>query len=173
MNFERCISDEKLEDKDSMEQIKELLVLASSLHHAFLNFSLMPVTGGLNNIKGGRKIDDRLDIFLYKLKNAYNVYNKGNKSDIDLPGIILKTGDALKDFLKKIGSFERYCEVFYHLDEKEDKELFQALFSNSAKEIKNTEDLIQYIGLAVQYWEHQVKIFEKRICEKNCKEIRK
>ena len=179
-DFWKCIDSDEQENINCKEIVKELLILAFSLHHAIFNFSLMPVNGGLNKTKGRTK-KDGLDDLGYKLKDVYKEL-KEDRSEKEYDSLVKilgmdrrykKTNEALIDFLKKVESFENYCNIFYNIDAERDKELFQALFSNSAKEIKNTEDLIQYIGLAVQYWEHQVKIFEKRICEKNCKEIRK
>ena len=179
-DFWKCIDSDEQENINCKEIVKELLILAFSLHHAIFNFSLMPVNGGLNKTKGRTK-KDGLDDLGYKLKDVYKEL-KEDRSEKEYDSLVKilgmdrrykETNEALIDFLKKVESFENYCNIFYNIDAERDKELFQALFSNSAKEIRNTEDLIQYIGLAVQYWEHQVKIFEKRICEKNCKEIRK
>lgn len=179
-DFLKCINSDEQENINCKEILKELLRLAFSLHHAVFNFSLMPVNGGLNKTKGRTK-KDGLDDLGCKLKEVYKELKKDRSekeydSLVEILGMQRKykeTNEALIDFLKKVGSFENYCNIFYNIDSERDKKLFQTLFSNSAKEIKNTEDLIQYIGLAVKYWEHQVKIFEKEICEENFKEIRK
>jgi hypothetical protein len=74
-------------EKPEIKKLKEVnkkLINASTMHHTLLNFDLMPVTGGLNNLKGNLKFKDskilvhgigrrpilaldRLDTFLYFL----------------------------------------------------------------------------------------------------------
>lgn len=72
----------KMIEKDNNkknQQIKEILLLCSSMHHSPFNFSLMPTTGGLNNIKGKNALD-RIDVFLNTLKNIYEKIKKMRKS---------------------------------------------------------------------------------------------
>ena len=162
------------------QQIKEILLLCSLMHYSPFNFSLMPVTGGnwaLNIIKGIGN-EDRIDVFLKKLKNIYEALEKLDKSDIkkyDIEkfdtyiqnmgkiGAITVEGDLQKGlihFLWCIGSFENYCKIFYQLDYEENEDnLVNKLIKNAEKNesIKNPDQLVKYMELAVEYWKKQKK----------------
>lgn len=150
------------DDNKENQQIKEILLLCSSMHHSPFNFSLMPTTGGLNNIKG-RNALDRIDVFLNTLKNIYEKIKKNE--EIEEINVTKTTGRALIHFLKCIGSFENYCKIFYQLDYEEgNKEnLVQKLLDNAEeyKSIENSDQLVKYMELAVEYWEKQKEKYEK------------
>lgn len=171
-NFEKIIKKDNLNDQNTKEQIKVVLSLCSRMHYSPFNFSLMPTTGGdwaLNNIKGRGK-EDRIDIFLNKLKNIYDDLKELDesgikKSDIEKCdvkkfdtyiqymgkiGAIKVEGDLQKGlihFLWCIGSFENYCKIFYQLDYKETKEkdLVERLLDNAEKykSIENSDQLAE------------------------------
>ena len=67
--------------------------------------------------------------------------------------------------MKCIGSFENYCKIFYQLDYEEgNKEnLVQKLLDNAEeyKSIENSDQLVKYMELAVEYWEKQKEKYEK------------
>ena len=156
------------------------------MHHSPFNFSLMPTTGGLNNIKGNGL--DRIDVFLNKLKNIYDDLKELDESGIKKSDIeefenyihiqkqgkigkidvSTKTKKALIHFLWCIGSFENYCKIFYQLDYEENEDnLVQKLLDNAEKyeSIENSDQLVKYMELAVEYWEKQKEKYEK-ICKK-------
>lgn len=160
-NFEKIIKKDNLNDQNTKEQIKVVLSLCSKMHYSPFNFSLMPTTGGLNNIKG-RKALDRIDVFLNTLKNIYEKIEK--KEEIEEINVTKTTGRALIHFLKCIGSFENYCKIFYQLDYKETKEkdLVERLLANGKNEdIENPYQLVEYMKLAVEYWEKQKEKYKK------------
>ena len=172
-NFEKIIKKDNLNDQNTKEQIKVVLSLCSRMHYSPFNFSLMPTTGGgsaLNNIKGRGK-EDRIDVFLNKLKNIYDDLKELDESGIkkydiekcDIKkfdtyiqymgeiGEIKVKGDLQKGlihFLWCIGSFENYCKIFYQLDYKETKEkdLVERLLGNAEKykSIENSDQLVKY-----------------------------
>ena len=148
----------KMIEKDNNkknQQIKEILLLCSSMHHSPFNFSLMPTTGGLNNIKGKNALD-RIDVFLNTLKNIYEKIKKNE--EIEEINVTKTTGRALIHFLKCIGSFENYCKIFYQLDYEENEDnLVNKLIKNAEKNesIENSDQLVEYMKLAVEYWEKQ------------------
>ena len=154
----------KMIEKDNNkknQQIKEILLLCSSMHHSPFNFSLMPTTGGLNNIKG-RNALDRIDVFLNTLKNIYEKIKKNE--EIEEINVTKTTGRALIHFLKCIGSFENYCKIFYQLDYEENEDnLVNKLIKNAEKNesIENSDQLVEYMKLAVEYWEKQKEKYKE------------
>lgn len=154
----------KMIEKDNNkknQQIKEILLLCSSMHHSPFNFSLMPTTGGLNNIKGKNALD-RIDVFLNTLKNIYEKIKKNE--EIEEINVTKTTGRALIHFLKCIGSFENYCKIFYQLDYEENEDnLVNKLIKNAEKNesIENSDQLVEYMKLAVEYWEKQKEKYKE------------
>lgn len=156
----------------------EILLLVSGLHHAAFNFSLMPMNGGLNLVKG-RNVDDRPDVFLCKLSDVYdkeikekaceNIRGSNIVKNLGLNVRNKKSNDALIDFLFKIGSFENYCKIFYHLDcsNAEEKSLVNDLITNAENDISDLKDFIRYVELAVRYWEYQVDVYKKCVKKGN------
>ncbi|MFA5635937.1 MAG: hypothetical protein WC977_08520 [Anaerovoracaceae bacterium] len=86
--FEKIIEKARGPEKDTELGVK--LVNAASMHHKLPNFGLMPVAGGLNNLKGALKIKDnkvmvhdigkrpasaldRLDTFIYFLDYSFKM----------------------------------------------------------------------------------------------------
>ena len=189
-NFEKIIKKDNLNDQNTKEQIKVVLSLCSRMHYSPFNFSLMPTTGGLNNIKGNGL--DRIDIFLNKLKNIYDdlkeldesgikksdieefenyihIQKQGKIGEID---VSTKLRKALIHFLWCIGSFENYCKIFYQLDYKETKEkdLVERLLGNAEKykSIENSDQIaekyksIENSDQLVKYMELAVEYWEKQ-----------
>ena len=154
----------KMIEKDNNkknQQIKEILLLCSSMHHSPFNFSLMPTTGGLNNIKGKNALD-RIDVFLNTLKNIYEKIKKNE--EIEEINVTKTTGRALIHFLKCIGSFENYCKIFYQLDYEENEDnLVNKLIKNAEKNesIENSDQLVEYMKLAVEYWEKKKEKYKE------------
>ena len=161
--WKKIKKDNNKENQQKNQQIKEILLLCSLMHHSPFNFSLMPITGGLNNIKG-RKALDRIDVFLNTLKNIYEKIEKNEK--IEEVNVTKTTGKALIHFLWYIGSFKNYCKIFYQLDYEEgNKEnLVQKLLDNAEKNksIENSDQLVKYMELAVEYWEKQNEKYKKK-----------
>lgn len=161
---------------DEKESMKSLLLLCCFMHHSVFNFTLMPRTGGLNDVKGVKICDtqgfDRLDAFLFRLNDFYNSRNLEHN-------ILSVASDenkkALYSFLaSEVGNFENYCNLFYHISSKETKDsegknLYDKLLENGKKEINNSDSLLQYIELAVEFWEHQANHYDKCIEELSMK----
>lgn len=154
--YDRIVKKEKLNESDK-ELINSILDLCQKdMHHSFYNLSLMPTNGAMQRAKGQRS--DRLDIFLNNLEDYYNKVSLNILSGTSKG----KGRDALKAFLDNVGSFENYCRMFYHIDEKKkkDKILLNDLCNNGSKPISDYKDLVTYIELAVRYWEHQAEYYE-------------
>lgn len=118
----------KLLKKD--HDLQNKLRLCEKMHHSPYNFSLMPVTGGMNNQKQSLSGYDRPDVLLYAISKFYEkdmteltektteIYDRlielqGELQIIQHRGI---TDLCAYHFLATIGSFENYMRIFYHLD---------------------------------------------------------
>lgn len=126
-------------------ELLEKLKLCARMHHSPYNFSLMPVTGGMNNQKRSLSGYDRPDVLLYAISKFYE-NGKINLEELREPDIQEKIKDEKKmheirdklwelqdelriiqhreitdlyayHFLATIGSFENYVRIFYHLDD--------------------------------------------------------
>ena len=180
--WKKIKKDNNEENQQKNQQIKEILLLCSSMHHSPFNFSLMPTTGGLNNIKGNGL--DRIDVFLNTLKNIYDdlkeldesgikksdikelenyihIQKQGKIGEID---VSTKPRKALIHFLWCVGSFKNYCKIFYQLDYEENEDnLVNKLIKNAEKNesIENSDQLVEYMKLAVEYWKKQKEKYDE------------
>ncbi|MBJ8325251.1 hypothetical protein [Streptococcus pacificus] len=170
------------EDKTGVKQsdTRNKLLACCSNHHQECNFALMPVVGGMNNVKGKIKISngkvkvhqlgrqpnnlfDRLDSFLSLLNEFYNFRKKCNEFNCSLKEIgeyysesifleSLKSENftILYDFLEKFTDINEYVETFYPWI-KED--FLIKLLKSGADDIETIEDLEKYMTLAQEYWQ--------------------
>lgn len=102
--------------------------------HKFYNFSLMPVSGGMNNKKGNFKYHDIFNEFLLALKEFYMC----NKDDQDKyvkeylwynrqynnENMKTWTWLVLVDYLNLFENFNDYCQKIYLLNEEEMKKIW-------------------------------------------------
>lgn len=153
--------DEKVyKDKKVTPELKNimysLLKDCSEMHYSIFNFSLMPTTGGLNNVKG-RGNTDQFDSFISRLNDYYRTAPEEKEKHAILTGVSIKYKDsilALKYFLDhQIGTLENYCQLFYHIDINAEK--WNELLT--PKNIEDCKSLLEYIELAVEFWEIQAK----------------
>lgn len=129
----------------------ELLSKCASNHHSLLNFSFMPITGGLNCTKGiircenggERKSFDRPDVLIAELEKYYSgkptrLFRRANK-------------EALQWYLNIFEGqgINGYCEKIYLMDDKEMKRRF---IDFSQKPICDFESAVEYMKLACDYW---------------------
>lgn len=138
-----CFNDLIEYSKAEMEQkirVIRKLELCRSNHHTLINFSLMPVTGGLNQIK---QSVDKYD-GLIKILNVINDYYKSGK-------IVSKRKNSslLHKHLDDIGSFDKYLNLYYFIDQ-------ENLFKHEAisKKYSNTNlnKLEKYLDNVMMYW---------------------
>ena len=149
---------------NAKESIKELLLLCHLMHHSVFNFTLMPRTGGLNDVKGMKICDtqgfDRLDKFLAYMKS---LFEKTDSKHEDLSN----NKQILFIFLKEeVKTFNEYCKLFYHIDTNDNQEKYPKIKNlleniNKIEPISNCETLLNYIELAVEFWEHQADYYVK------------
>ena len=114
-----------------------------------LNFSILPIAGGLNNIK--RQLgNDRLDTFIYVLSKFYEDEN----------ALILNSGSArrsisrcivLNKFLHEqdIGTVNNFFSKIYGFN---DRSLVDSMIESGSKAVINETNLGNYLKLAVKFW---------------------
>lgn len=130
----------------------KLLKICKDNHHSLLNFSFMPITGGLNSTKGilrcengiEKKGFDRPDVLIAELEKYY-----GKKP----ARIFRKTNSATLTWYLNLfaeRSIAGYCEDIYLID---DGIMLQRFIDLSKKPICDYNTAIEYMTLAYDYWE--------------------
>lgn len=128
----------------STKEGKELLKTCAEKHHSFENFAFMPITGGMNNLKGSQELD-RPDIHISDLQKYFS--NKENK----ILSYARGNKEALEWYLSIFNdNIYQYFSRIYLIDDRDfiDKEFLP--FSNT--EIKDEDSAIQYMKLAIKFW---------------------
>ncbi len=151
----------KSNDDYKSELITELNGLHKN-HHSFVNYSLLPTTGKLNNIKGVILSDfDRFDTFIYYLDLYYK--NGNDKILPPLDSINFKEIKRFLDGFKEWGKEDaiyNYCRVMYNNNQKledNEKELINLLIANGSKSIREIDVLKRYFKLAQKWWDFKDK----------------
>ncbi len=169
-------------------ETKRKLKECSERHHTNENCVLMPVTGGLNNVKGkiyyrgngfvvrgiGASTDkcyDRPDTFLVYLndffeqkKNSLNLLSAGEYLSNSIFKEALQSFNFadLYIFLDAFEDVYEYCNLFYGIDE-----VFADRMIEEGKEpIIDDAGLNRYMLLAEDFWKIQADILEKNMTEK-------
>lgn len=147
-------NDKKIKIMEQLLDNKEtkLLKKCHAFHHNLCNFSFMPITGGLNNIKGtwlrqdGEKnFFDRLDLFIYEI---YKYYNKRDNL------LTNKNPTAINWWFSNFKDVYEYCRDIYFIY---DTKFVDKLLEHSKKPLNNNENLISYMNLALEYWKIKTK----------------
>lgn len=177
--FELIIDKEK--DQDKRGELEKKLNNCHNMHHTLCNFDLIPVTGGMNSVKGKLKykngkilvhdlgrtpssLHDRLDTFIYLLdyslsrRNKYESKEKYNLKEIGVFYINSIFSFSLRgenfEFLYEL--LENYNDVYEYCKDFyniNNKEFVKRLIENGKSEIENPEDLWRYMKLAEDFWE--------------------
>lgn len=128
---------------------EKLLLYCAERARALCNFSIMPITGGINNYKGScfQKLD-RLDTFIFLLSCYYACSN-----DCALSKQITNFNSTLETYLDTYSDIYDYCHNIYFIDNK----LVDELVLSGKLPIKNGDDLKRYMNLAKQVWDSKVQ----------------
>ena len=159
------------------EKLDSLLeTMSEKKHYNVANFSLIPVTGAMNNLKGKINMTqkglsynfsktgsfDRGDTFVY----ALSLYFDGREKIRKNPAMDLgEAGDFLShsvlkeslqsnnylilyDFLNCFETVEKYCSFFYGISGKETKRVIE----QGKKIIKSATDIKKYIEFCESVW---------------------
>ena len=117
-----------------------------------LNYSILPTTGGLNNIK--RQLgNDRIDTFIYALGRYYQndtarILNAGSEK------MNIENRALLKYVLDSFGSVYGFCRKIYGIT---NRSLINRMTETEPKAILEKKDLGEYLMLAVDIWEYRFK----------------
>lgn len=172
-------------EKSTTKYIADLrtqLEKCCKMHHTLNNFDLMPVTGGLNNLKGKLKYKDkcvvvhsvgrpptsglldRLDTFIcfmdlsFKKRNELegsknvNLIEIGNFFSNSCFTISMKT----ENFSTLYTFLSKYKDIYQYCEEfynLRDKNFINKLIDYGKKEINDVVDLEDYMKLASEFWD--------------------
>lgn len=168
-------------EKMKLEDLQKLkLEVCQKMHHNLLNFDLIPVTGGMNNLKGNLKYDQENKILVHDLgKKPDNMHDRLD-TFVTFIDYSLKKRNELKQnipCIKEIGEFfsnsifttslkgENFGVLYNFMDNYENVYTYCKKFYNidsisfidklvasGKKPIKDAESLNDYMDLAIDYW---------------------
>lgn len=156
---------------------KKQLKSFSNYHQTNENCVLMPVTGGMNNVKGKtyfkgnhllisgvgappKTAYDRPDTLVYLIDQFYKTKEKYLSlkeaglfytCSIFRDSISTLNFPAYYDFMNSFPNAFEFCKLFFKLD----KGLFERMKESGGKPIKDEADLLSYIKLAEDYWNYR------------------
>lgn len=143
-----------------------LLKLCKNFYSSNYNLSILPVTGGLNNLKGSLYFDDngfikfskdkesgkqldRFDTFIFVVNEYYK-----NKNELLLSySKNTVTEKCLIAFLDTFNDVYDFCNKLYQLY---DRKFIDILIENGKKDIITIDDVERYCLLALIFWETQM-----------------
>lgn len=127
--------------KVHLDKLKECNVR----YHDLGNFSFMPMTGGLQLVKGSCEYD-RLDVFVYKLSNYYET--EGRDKYI-LSRATISNRESLKIYLKLFDSIYDYCAKICMIN---CDEFVNKIIAQGKESIYCGERVVRYMKLAEEFW---------------------
>lgn len=166
---------------------KPKLEVCQKMHHNLLNFDLIPVTGGMNNLKGNLKYDKENKILVHDLGRPPENMHDRLDTFVTFIDYSLKKRNELKQnipCIKEIGEFfsnsifttslkgENFGVLYDFMDNYENVYTYCKKFYNidsisfidklvasGKKPIKDAESLNDYMDLAIDYWILKGKTF--------------
>lgn len=137
----------------------------SLMHYSVLNFSFMPVTGGLNLNKANGKYCDRLDRLIFYLDK----FIRNKKLDMTNPlmrvrGRNRKTVLKLAEYIASFNSIEEYCQVYYLIDSNETTLVYEFIDLGKEYVIKgpSVENCKKYLNLVAKFWKYRNKVYKEK-----------
>ncbi|MBR5950997.1 MAG: hypothetical protein IKZ87_06145 [Actinomycetaceae bacterium] len=163
--------------KDEPSLVSELDKLKEKWHHSKENCILLPVTGGLNNVKGmaylkgeeiyvcgsggcGSKPYDRPDTFLclvndfYEKKDSIHALKQAGEflaQSIFKHSLSSENFAPLYDFMVSFADVYDFARHFLGIGD-DVKEIVDEMLQNGKKDIKTADDVKNYIDLARKFW---------------------
>lgn len=137
-----------ISEAEISESLKDSL---SVMRYSPMNISILPQTGGLNNIKQSLG-NDRFDTFAYFM----NQYYEGIKVPIinaGAPSMCIENRLELQDFLDSYNCASEFFADIYGIDESFVNELIES----GKYLIMNKKEYCAYIKLACKYWKSRLK----------------
>lgn len=157
--YKDLINEDKTISDCEKEKIIKQLEECKKMHHSLCNFSLIPMTGGMNNVKGMLQ-QDRIDRFIYVLddyfKNKNNITNYKHHifSQCRSNKIIQ---EALSEYLSLFDDIYDYCRKIYKID---DAKFVERFIESGSKEISTANQVREYMNLAEQYWKMKAEFIK-------------
>lgn len=147
-NKRKKLYESTFSDTEVSEELKSSLMV---MRYSPMNISILPMTGGLNNIKQSLG-NDRFDTFAYFM----NQYYEGIKVPIINAGakrMWIKNRLKLQIFLDSYNCASEFFADIYGIDESFVNELIET----GKSLITNKKEYCDYIKLACKYWESRLK----------------
>ena len=153
---------------EATEEEKELLKRCMEHHHSFDNFAFMPITGNMQGQKGSHQLD-RPDIHINEIKRYFQKKKSNGNEDIDQCSIFSHASknnkDALKWYLSLFDNdIHKYFKEVYLIDD--DKYIDNEFLKYADMKIKNRATVVQYMKLAVEFWEKRRGCIERLIIKR-------
>lgn len=178
-------------EKMQLEGLQKLkLEVCQKMHHNLLNLDLIPVTGGMNNLKGNLKYDKENKILVHDFGRKPDNAHDRLDTFVTFIDYSLKKRNELKQntpCIKEIGEFfsnsifttslkgENFGVLYNFMDNYENvytycKEFYNIdsrsfidrLVESGKKPIEDAESLNDYMDLAIDYWILKGKTFLKK-----------
>lgn len=148
------------------EMCLRLLGICEKFYFSKYNLSILPVTGGLNNLKGSLYFDDngfikfsrfkksgkqldRFDTFIFVVNEYYK-----NENELLLSYSKITVNEkCLIAFLDTFNDVYDFCNKLYQLD---DRKFIDFLMKNGKKDIITIDDVERYCQLALIFWATQM-----------------
>lgn len=150
-NFNNKKKERFLKYIKNSEPACDLLEKCSTNHHRFVNFALMPITGGMQLQKGSNKLD-RPDVHIMEI---YKYYSVESREDSNILNWARGNKESLIWYLslfnKDIDSYiDNYIKEVYLID---DKNFIHNKFLKFAnKKVVDEESCIEYMKMALEFW---------------------
>lgn len=130
------------------EELKSSLMV---MRYSPMNISILPMTGGLNNIKESLG-EDRFDTFAYFMNKYYEgikvpIINAGSQN------MSIENRLELQNFLDSYNCASEFFADIYGIDDTFVNELIES----GKSLITNKKEYCAYIKLACKYWESRLK----------------
>lgn len=180
-NDNKMKSFEEILQKPKLEVCPKLkLEVCQKMHHNLLNFDLIPVTGGMNNLKGNLKYDKENKILVHDLGRPSENMHDRLDTFVTFIDYSLKKRNELKQnipCIKEIGEFfsnsifttslkgENFGVLYDFMDNYENVYTYCKKFYNidsisfidklvasGKKPIEDVKSLNDYMDLAIDYW---------------------
>lgn len=160
--FMQIVNNDDSVNETIKRAIKEILIwLRDNMHHSLINFSLMQSMGNMQGFKGGNFCEgDRLDRFVFFLNEYYHIAHKYRTNTSVASNASPQNRDALIAYLNIFVDVYDYCNKIYFLTVEE--KLINDLIISGSKSIDSAYRVIEYIELAIRFWEVKLKYFNEK-----------
>ena len=140
-------------ERDELNAYLDELDKCYDTYHKVENFSFMPMTGGLQLVKGSCQYD-RLDMFVYRLSRYYETEGKDK---FVLSRARTSNRKALDKYLKLFDSIYDYCAKIYMIN---NKELVKKIIAQGEESIDSGASVVRYMKLAEEFWNNKKQMLK-------------